>query len=216
MGVSIADGVVAVAPKKIIAGTNVTTSETDTTVTINATGGGGGSSVWGGITGTLSDQTDLQTALNAKANTSSLATIATSGAYNDLSGKPTIPAQFNPIAGANMSITGTYPNMTFNSSGGGGGGGTTVTTGSAVINFGSVPGTNNVSVDVTGQATMLSGSVCKAYIPVSSTAEHNLIEHSIVPITLRCGNVVAGTGFTIYASTDWRLTGTFNVIWEWI
>lgn len=29
--------------------------------------GGGGSSVWGGITGTLSNQTDLQTALNAKA-----------------------------------------------------------------------------------------------------------------------------------------------------
>lgn len=30
-------------------------------------GGGGGSSTWGGITGTLSDQTDLQTVLNAKA-----------------------------------------------------------------------------------------------------------------------------------------------------
>lgn len=28
-----------------------------------------GSSVWGGITGTLSDQTDLQTAINAKQNT---------------------------------------------------------------------------------------------------------------------------------------------------
>lgn len=33
---------------------------------------------------------------------------------------PTIPAQFNPIAGTNMTITGTYPNITFNSSGGGG------------------------------------------------------------------------------------------------
>jgi hypothetical protein len=31
---------------------------------------------------------------------------------------PPIPAQFNPIAGTNMSITGTYPNMTFNASGG--------------------------------------------------------------------------------------------------
>jgi hypothetical protein len=30
------------------------------------TGGGGGSSVWGGITGTLSNQLDLQAALNAK------------------------------------------------------------------------------------------------------------------------------------------------------
>lgn len=34
------------------------------------TGSGGGSSTWGSITGTLSAQTDLQTALNAKANDS--------------------------------------------------------------------------------------------------------------------------------------------------
>jgi hypothetical protein len=32
-------------------------------------GGGGGAAVWGGITGTLSDQTDLQSALNAKEDT---------------------------------------------------------------------------------------------------------------------------------------------------
>jgi hypothetical protein len=36
----------------------------------SGSGGGGGGSSWGSITGTLSDQTDLQTALNAKANTS--------------------------------------------------------------------------------------------------------------------------------------------------
>lgn len=33
-----------------------------------ASGGGGGSVAWGSITGTLSDQTDLQNALNAKAD----------------------------------------------------------------------------------------------------------------------------------------------------
>lgn len=38
-----------------------------------------------------------------------------SGSYTDLTNKPTIPAPFNPIAGTNMSITGTYPNITFNS-----------------------------------------------------------------------------------------------------
>ena len=41
MSVSIAQGVVATAPKQIVAGTNVTTVETDTTVTINATSGSG-------------------------------------------------------------------------------------------------------------------------------------------------------------------------------
>ena len=40
----------------------------------NPQGGQGGNAVWGDITGTLSDQTDLQNALNAKANSSDLAT----------------------------------------------------------------------------------------------------------------------------------------------
>lgn len=46
MTVSIAQGVVALAPKQIVAGTNVTTVETDTTVTINATGGGSSATVY--------------------------------------------------------------------------------------------------------------------------------------------------------------------------
>ena len=55
--------------QEVVAGTNVTVDNTDPTRPIvSATGGGGGSSVWGGITGTLSNQTDLQNALNAKAN----------------------------------------------------------------------------------------------------------------------------------------------------
>ena len=50
---------------------------------------------WGDITGTLSDQTDLNTALGAKANSADLATVATSGSYNDLTNKPTIPTVNN-------------------------------------------------------------------------------------------------------------------------
>lgn len=51
----------------LVAGTNVTitTNATTDTITINATGGGGGGT-WGSITGTLSTQTDLQAALDAK------------------------------------------------------------------------------------------------------------------------------------------------------
>lgn len=45
----------------------------------------------------------------------SLATVATTGSYSDLTGTPTVPAQFNPIAGAGIVITGTYPNETFTS-----------------------------------------------------------------------------------------------------
>lgn len=50
----------------------------------------GGSATWGNIVGTLSDQTDLQSALDAKENSADLATVATTGAYSDLTGKPTL------------------------------------------------------------------------------------------------------------------------------
>lgn len=45
---------------------------------------------WGNINGTLSNQNDLQTALNAKANTESLSQVATSGSYEDLTDTPTL------------------------------------------------------------------------------------------------------------------------------
>jgi hypothetical protein len=70
--------------------------------------GGGGSSIWGGITGTLANQTDLQAALNAKANTSALAGVATSGSYTDLANKPTIPTpvtlKVNGVSNGSQSV----------------------------------------------------------------------------------------------------------------
>lgn len=54
-----------------------------------ASGAGGGSvNVWGDITGTLSNQTDLQAALDAKMNTGTFA------AWADITGKPTTIAGF--------------------------------------------------------------------------------------------------------------------------
>ena len=74
--------------------------------------GGGGSASWGTITGDITDQTDLIALFEEKQDVisdlstirsgadlgatavqpGSLATVATSGSYNDLSNKPTIPA----------------------------------------------------------------------------------------------------------------------------
>lgn len=54
--------------------------------------GGGGSTAWGQITGNLNNQTDLKNALDLKVDISGLATVATSGDYDDLTNKPTIPA----------------------------------------------------------------------------------------------------------------------------
>lgn len=121
------------------------------TLRIHAAGGGGGT--WGSITGTLSSQTDLQSALNALVPKTTTVTI--NGTTQDLSANRTysvgtlvgvdtaslsarINAKVNisdtasmlspylrkvdtanirlrPIAGTNVTITGTYPNLTFNS-----------------------------------------------------------------------------------------------------
>ena len=58
-------------------------------VNINTVIGSGAD--WGEIDGTLSDQTDLQDALDLKANTSELGAVAFSNDYNDLDNLPTIP-----------------------------------------------------------------------------------------------------------------------------
>lgn len=52
---------------------------------LNAAGSGPGGADWGTIGGTLSDQLDLQAALDLKADTSSLANVATTGAAEDVS-----------------------------------------------------------------------------------------------------------------------------------
>jgi hypothetical protein len=90
--------------------------------------------------------------------------------------------------------------------------------GTATIDFGLAPGTNIVSVAVTGQATIASNSFAEAFFQGNdSTASHNAYEHMIAPqaITLSCSNFIAGTGFTINAITQLRVDGTFTVRWVW-
>lgn len=66
----------------LTAGTNISIIDN----VISATGGGGG----GGITSS-EVQSMIDESISGKADTSSLATVATSGSYNDLDNKPTIP-----------------------------------------------------------------------------------------------------------------------------
>lgn len=82
-----------------------------------------GGSTWGNISGTLSNQTDLNTALNGKADTSglgavafsndyddlnnkpALSTVATSGSYTDLLNKPTIPTKTSDLTNDNNFVS---------------------------------------------------------------------------------------------------------------
>lgn len=71
--------------------------------------------------------------------------------------------------------------------------------GTATVNFGAFPGASDTSVAVTGQAAILSGSLVEAWLYPVATADHSADEHLAETITVMAGNVVAGTGFTIYA-----------------
>jgi len=89
--------------------------------------------------------------------------------------------------------------------------------GSATLDFGATPGTNNVSVAVVGQAGILAGSTVHAWFMNEASADHNAYEHMVVgmDVVLTCGTIVPGTGFTIFASTQLRLTGQWKVRWFW-
>lgn len=89
-------------------------------------------------------------------------------------------------------------------------------TGTAILNFGSAPGTNYVTTTVTGQSAIVSGSNVEAFMMGNDfTSDHNVIEHQLVPMTIRCGNIVGGSGFDISVASEYRLTGTFNIRWVW-
>jgi len=71
--------------------------------------------------------------------------------------------------------------------------------GTTTINFGAFPGGSDASVAVTGQASILAGSLVEAWLFPAATADHSADEHVVETIKVVAGNVVAGTGFTIYA-----------------
>jgi hypothetical protein len=111
-------------------------------------------------------------------------------------------------------------------------------TGTTTIDFGAFPGKLDTSVAVTGQASIIAGSLVEAWIRPVATALHSADEHVMATTMLEviAGNIIAGTGFTIYGlvrdssfgqgSIDGnfrnlprknsKLWGTFTVAWAWV
>lgn len=87
-------------------------------------------------------------------------------------------------------------------------------TGTATLSFGAAPGSSYATVVVSGQTGLTSTGDVRAWLQGDATATHNAVEHLIAPLTVRAGDVGVGT-FTIHATTDQRLTGTFTVHWAW-
>lgn len=90
------------------------------------------------------------------------------------------------------------------------------TSGTTSLTFGALPGSDGAAVDVTGQAAILTTSRVRAWVRLDTTADHSPDEARVESLRVSAGNIVAGTGFTIYADCVEGLTyGVFNVNWEW-
>jgi hypothetical protein len=71
--------------------------------------------------------------------------------------------------------------------------------GTTTIDFGTFPGKSDASVTVTGQASIVAGSLVEAWIRPVATADHTDTEHMVETLKVFAADIVAGTGFTIYA-----------------
>lgn len=90
-------------------------------------------------------------------------------------------------------------------------------TGSAVIDFGAYPGSNEASVTVTGQSTILSTTNVEAWLMAEPATGHTINDatYAALLIALTCGAPTAATGFTIYARSAEKMQGQFKVRWVW-
>lgn len=98
-------------------------------------------------------------------------------------------------------------------------------TGTATIDFGAFPGTADTSLAITGQAAIVSGSLVEAWLRPVATADHSVDEHMVDAMNVFAANIVAGTGFTIYAFDAGPATpmneghlryGTWTIAWAWV
>lgn len=90
--------------------------------------------------------------------------------------------------------------------------------GTATIDFGSNPGANEASIAVTGQGAISATSKAEAFIMADdTTSDHTASDHRYLAALagLTCGTPTAATGFTIYATSIEKLTGTFKLRWVW-
>lgn len=93
----------------------------------------------------------------------------------------------------------------------------TANVGTAVVDFGSPPADTIASVTVTGQGSILATSRILVEKRIEATTDHTQDETMIENWEPEVGNIVPGTGFTIYGKcTAGRTYGKFNVSWSWI
>jgi hypothetical protein len=88
-------------------------------------------------------------------------------------------------------------------------------TGTATIDFGA--GANEVSVAVTGLTGIGATDECEAWFMSESGGDHTEKDHRYAAlfVNLSCSRPTAGVGFTIYATSIYKMTGSFTVNYVW-
>lgn len=89
--------------------------------------------------------------------------------------------------------------------------------GSAVIDFGAYPGSNEAGVTVTGQTEITALSHAEAWLMAEPSSNHtaNDAAYAAALMALSCAIPTAGVGFTINARSTEKLQGQFIVRWVW-
>ena len=96
----------------------------------------------------------------------------------------------------------------------GGGGGATY--GTAIIDFGAFPGSNEATV-VFADAAIGAGAKVQAFIASdATTGDHTANDHKYAPLFIHLtAQPDAGVGGNIYARSQEKMQGTFAVRWQW-
>jgi hypothetical protein len=92
------------------------------------------------------------------------------------------------------------------------------TYGTSTLDFGAAPGTNQVELAVTGLTGITAGATPKVWINYEASPSHTADEQLLLSqfMNVMAGNVVAGTGFTIYAVAPYiRVSGEIKVRWSY-
>ena len=74
--------------------------------------------------------------------------------------------------------------------------------GVSIVDFGAFPGASDASLAITGQTNILAGSSITCQLTPVATADHSADEHIAESLGCYAGNIIAGTGFTIYLKNN--------------
>ncbi len=148
----------------------------------------------------------LAASLNGKVDASSLSAVATSGSYGDLTNTPSIPAQFAPIAGTNITLSGTYPNITFNASTGTGSTNLAVTTSATDVTVTSDTGTDaTIAAATSTTAGMFSGADKAKLDGIASGSTANQTDAYLLSRANHTGTQAISTVTNLQSSLDAKL-----------